>query len=425
MNSLNKHRIILYLFFISVIFINYSCATTSDTDLILATVNEEQITKNDLIYSLTITHRKEDLTGAGSLDISKYIQKLIDDKLIINEARIASLDKEPEIQEKVKDFIIRESVTKLHQEEILSKIKENDYKTRKEEEKRQGDEYLKILRNKAEIKINKDILNEIINDYNSQKKLNIDENSIVASVNSDNLIAKELFKIISSTKSIKENQIESLVDSWINRKLVDQEALKRNYMKDPKFYSKVKRYEDQLLKNLYIKRIIVPKIKIDDNSLINYYENNKNKYIKPQEYKIRSIITNNETEAKEILNALNSGADFSWFLKRKSSDSNTGEMKWLKKENLPEVLRKIIDNLKEGEISPVLKDGEKFLIVKLYEKSKVTHEPFENVKENVFRDYFNEELKNIMNDYLNNLRKDTKIHIIDKEVKKLEEELKI
>lgn len=425
MNHSNKYKTIIYFFIISLIFLNYSCATTREEDLILATVNEEPITKNDLIYSLTITHRKEDLSNAGLLDISKYIQKLIDDKLIINEARIAGLHSDPEIQEKVKAFILRESVTKLHQEEILSKIEETDYKKRKEEENKLSNEYIKTLRNNAEIKINKDILDEIIKDYNSLKKLNIDENSIIASVNSDNLIVKELFRIISSTKSLKENQIETLIDSWINRKLVDQEALKRDYMKDAEFYSKVRRYEDQLLKNLYIKRIIVPKIKIDDNALISYYENNKNKYTKPQQYKIRSIITKNESEAKEIYAALNSGADFSWFLKRKSGDSSTSEMNWLKKENLPEALRKIIDNLKEGEISPVLKDGEDFLIVKLYEKSKVIYEPFENIKENVFRDYFNEQLKDVLNDYIKNLRNDAKIQIIDKGVKKLEKELKI
>jgi peptidyl-prolyl cis-trans isomerase C len=419
---------IIYLLLIIHITIS-SCATTNDGELILVIVNDATITKDDLIYSLNITHRREDLSSAGRLDIHKYIQKLVDEKLIINEARIAGLENDPEIKNKVNAFILRESVTKLHEEEILSKIKTKDTKSRKEEEKKISDEYLKNLRSKSTININKGLIDEISKLINEGREIdkNIYDN-VIASVNSENLTVKELVKNLSNKKPTKDIKLEQLIDAWIDRKLIDMEALSRNYLNNTEFRKKVTRYEDKLLKNLFIKRIIAPQIRIEEDDLLTYYEKNKSKYLKPVEFKIKQITVKNKEKAQEILDAIQKGSDFSWFAKKFSIDiysEKGGDAGWLKKESLSEPIKKVIDSLKEGEISPIIEDGDVYRIIKLSERSKETYETFEKVKEDIIRDCFNEKITELINDYINKLKKDSHISINEEEVKRFEAQFNI
>ena len=98
------------------------CASVGQKDRVLALVDGDPVTEGDLQYSLTIKHRKEDLSSAGSLNISRYVNKLIDDRLLVHEARTAGMDRLPEIKQALEAYILRESVVRLHKEEIVEKV---------------------------------------------------------------------------------------------------------------------------------------------------------------------------------------------------------------------------------------------------------------------------------------------------------------
>lgn len=101
------------------------CATVSQRDQrgeVLALVNGIPVTEGDLAYALQVAHRREDLTGAGSLNVSDYMQKIIDDMLVIEEARRMGLEKDTSVVKAVEAYVLRESVVRLHDEEILAKV---------------------------------------------------------------------------------------------------------------------------------------------------------------------------------------------------------------------------------------------------------------------------------------------------------------
>src|SRR4030067_977794 len=98
------------------------CASLQQQGSVLAVVNGEPITEHDLQYSLQIAHRREDLSSAGALNLSHFIQKLIDDRLIIQEARRMGAEDYPEVQQAIQAYILRESVVRLHNEEIVRKV---------------------------------------------------------------------------------------------------------------------------------------------------------------------------------------------------------------------------------------------------------------------------------------------------------------
>lgn len=102
------------------------CVSGARKGAVLAVVNGEDISEDDLAYTLNIAHRREDLSSTKALNIREYVQKLISDRLVIQEARRMALDQQPDIRQAVQAFIVRESVTKLHEEEIKKKVLVSD-----------------------------------------------------------------------------------------------------------------------------------------------------------------------------------------------------------------------------------------------------------------------------------------------------------
>lgn len=311
-------------------------------------------------------------------------------------------------------FLSKEEASKDEFDNLKETVKN---RLRKQKEKEKGDECLEKLRAKAKIFINKELLSD-------ENKEIID--GIVAEVDGEKLT-------MSDFKALKDQRLrlsaENIVKEWIDRKVIDHEALSRNYQNLPEIKDKIKRYQDQLLKNIYIenlvKTVIIPRINIDEEILKNYYSEHKKDFMKPLRYKMQVITVETEKEANEILENLKNGADFSWLAKRKSKDNlsqKSGEMGWVTAKELPEQLRQNLGKLKPGDFSDILKfDESEYAIYMLKEVSKEEYEEFENVKDLIFKAYFNEKVKEILNNVINNLKKDAEIKIYDENIKFLED----
>jgi len=102
------------------------CASLHQQDMVLAVVDGDPIPEGDIEYSLTVSHRREDLSSAGDLKLSEYVGRLVDDRLIIDEARRSGMDQLPEIKKAVEAFVLRESVVRLHDDEIVGKVSVTD-----------------------------------------------------------------------------------------------------------------------------------------------------------------------------------------------------------------------------------------------------------------------------------------------------------
>jgi parvulin-like peptidyl-prolyl isomerase len=425
-----------------------------EKEAVLAVIDGEPITEEDLKYALTISHRREDLSSAGALNLSHYVQKLVDDRLIIHEARNAGMDQYPEVKQAIQAYILRESVVRLHDEEIVRKVTvteeevkdyyRQNYKRgdvpdeefnnvkgriekefRKQKEKERSDEYLKHLREKVNTKIDKELLSAInleggrdeIENWSKDKRP-------LAEVNGAVLTVQDFITLI--TPSFKGSG-ESIINAWIDRKAIDIEALSRHYERNPDLTKMVYHYENQLLKNAFIKKIIIPQIVVTDKDLEEYHSTHQKNFVKPVHYKIQQITAKTEEGAHEILDSLQKGADFSWLAKRKSADSasfNGGEAGWFTKEELPKPVREIIDTLQVGDVSPVIKNNSSYGIIKLQEKTGEEIEELRKVKNAVYKAYMSEQVNNLMDKYVNQLKTDAQIKINEREIRAVEEKVK-
>lgn len=500
----------------------------------IASVDGEIITVNDLEYSLEVSHRRDDLSSAGRMDISGFIQTLINDRLIVQEARRMGMDNYPEVRQKIDAYILREAVMKLYDDEILQKVSvvEGDIKERYRHEyeiftlgvivsaseedaaavmkrlnegedfgnlsrdysvdysknegekilrrkemgpsfekvvpdlkpgeisniikpgskvsyivkliKRQdapeeeyenirsqirtrinkekiagrSNEYLAELRSMADIEIDREILNALKFDkqeYGKGKLLK--DERILAKVNDNVLTAGEFAGTLSPSKF---NVREKILNNWIDIKVVDDEALSRKYETEPGMMDKIGRYRNQLFKNIFANKIVLPGIKITEEDVEDYYARHKEDFVKPSVYKIQQITVKTMEDAMDILNSLKGGASFSWLAKRRSMDSKGGTAEWTEKHKLRAQVEEIIDTIEPGEISPVIKLENSYMIIRLQEKSGKEFEDISAVTSMIQNILFAEKRAKVYNEYIDRLKKDSQIIINNETVEAFE-----
>jgi parvulin-like peptidyl-prolyl isomerase len=538
-----NHRnsiIILFTVYCSLFTVFWGCASLQQKEAVLAIVNGETITEGDLRYSLEVAHRREDLSSAGALNMSQFIQKLIDDRLIIQEARRMGAEDYPEIQQALQAYILRESVVRLHDEEIVRKVtvteedikiyyKKNyerislgiievdsaessqaifeqlkrgaDFKKlaqkyskhtsqkdggevilrrnsltppieksvsnlnpgessdvlkikdkyyiikfigseeapdsafesvrgsieraiRKQKEKERSDEYLKYLREQAKIQIDDEIFQTINISEESEREKLLNDERILVQVNGATLTAGNF---ISLARANPKGSKEKILNDWIDQKVVDKEALSRHYERTPELENMIARYKNQLLKNTFIKRVVVPQITLSDEALKDYYVSHQESFIRPTRFKIQQMTVETMDDAQDILKSLQNGAEFSWLAKNRSVDSAVqegGSLGWIVRAEMPEPVKKIIETLKPGDVSPILQINSHYKIIQLIDRREGEVEEFDKVKNVVYRAAFEVKVNALLDNYITQLKKDAEISMNNEAVRLLEEKVK-
>lgn len=536
----NITRVFLFTFFLLLFSFLAGCASLQHRENILAVVNGIPITENDLKYSLQIAHRKEDLSSGGDLNISQYMQKMIEDALIAEETQRMDMERYPEAQQAINSYILRESVIRLHKEEILQKLavsekdifdrykrnyekfslglievnseeeakgileqiksggdfrelagrysahaskekggeinltrrelafleepltvlkhgefsniirnndkyyivklinrqdapdeefskisKDLERSIRKQREKERSDEYLSYLRKQATIKIDNEILSAIRFDQGSEERNKwAGDKRPLAEVN-DTVLAAEDF--VAMVPPVINNTTEDILSNWIERELVDQEALKRHYELKPELEGELYRYKNQLLKNIFIKKVIIPQIRITEDNLKDYYLQHQKDYLKPTRFRIQQITVKTMEEAQDVLHNLQNGADFSWLARKRSIDANAedgGFTGWRTIGQLSEPEREIVDTLKPGDLSPILQVDSSYRIIRLQERTGEEVEEFNEIRGRVFNSFFKELYQEIYNNYIAKLKEGAQIRIYDEAVRSFEDNFK-
>jgi len=423
--------------FLLIIFLLSGCASIPKDENIIAIVDGESVVTGDLDYSLQIAHRRK-LSSTKDINISDFINKLIEEKLLVQEARRMGMGDDTQINEKVDAFILRESVMRLYNEEILQKVTvseeeiinfhkqsypdqeidivretiENNIRNKKTKER--SDEYLAYLRENASYETDHDILSSInlAMSIEERKEWLKDERALITAGDEVLTVGQFMRNI---RPGITDNNIKTkVINQWFDRKVVDDEALNRNYQDSTDLHDMVSRYKNKLITNAFLDRIIRPKVNISENDLIDYYESHNKDFAKPSNYKYQQITTQTIDDAKEIFNELSTGADFSWMAKTKSIDKYAlkgGSVGWRLREQMTDAIRDVIDALEPGDFSQVIIDKQYFRIIRLQEKKKGQIEEFNVIRSIVQKKLFRERFKDIYSTYIDKLKEDAQIDI--------------
>lgn len=207
-----------------------------------------------------------------------------------------------------------------------------------------------------------------------------------------------------------------MVDNLVVEELFVQEAEKTGVTKDKEFQAGLERARRQLLAQRYLQKSVQPKI--TDSNVKKYFDSNKAKYAQ-DEVHAQHILLKEESGAKEVLEKVKKGEDFETLAKKHSTDpsaaQNGGDLGFFTRARMVPQFADKAFSMKKGEISEPVKSPFGWHIIKVLETREGKPVKFDEIKEEVKRDYQNESI----NDLIASLKKSNKVTVFEDKVKGL------
>ena len=279
------------------------------------------------------------------------------------------------------------------------------------------------IENKIVVKVNNEIITsiDIENEINYLKILNpqvnnLDKNKLINIAK--NSLIREKVKIITLLDVVKEIKVD---DKYINKIIknsykkigIDTMDQYKKYLKNNQLqieYVKNKISIEAIWNELIYKKFN-SKVVIDKDKIINEVKNNpdikmllseivfqvKNKNDLNEKYKeIKKDIQNEGFENAALIHSISNSA------------SSGGEIGWIDKNSLNEIIKNALLNLKIGEYSKPILTQSSFLIIKINDikKNISNEESIEKKVDALIRIKTNQQLNQLSNIYLNKIKKD-------------------
>lgn len=289
-----------------------------------------------------------------------------------------------------------------------------------EKEKERNKEYLTQLREKKKITIDGDALKAIESgdEFDGRKR-------VVATVEGESIGRDEILVRLRSGPAVKtEDEMDKLkrtaIDSLINQKLLDLEVVRKNYEQNQGVKYSLSITRDAILNKLFRNRIIASAVRLDDEEIKKYYEDNRESFKEPDQIRINTIQIKAKEKADRIIDELKRGADFDVVAADVSGipvGSTTGNTGWLYTNILPPVIKERLNEMNIGGVyGPFDIDGE-FLIIKLLGREDGKLKSFETVKNGIVEQLSKKKYDQLLSDYLAKLRASSKIKINESAIK--------
>lgn len=216
----------------------------------------------------------------------------------------------------------------------------------------------------------------------------------------------------------KENQ-GVIVDQMINEELLFQEAKRLGYEKHEDYKKQVKEFENQLrnakkqaLINSVLRDNIDGKITVNDQEVVQFYEQNPSQFQAYEQRKAQHILVKTKEEAEKILKELKSGKSFDQLAQAYSIDptaKNGGDLGWFKKGDLVPDFERAVFNLSKGDISDIVQTQFGYHIIRLTDVRNVPKRTLDQTKEQIQQALYNQKRNASMNELMEKLKKTHKV----------------
>lgn len=177
-----------------------------------------------------------------------------------------------------------------------------------------------------------------------------------------------------------------VLDQMISEKFLIQEAKYMGLEEDNDVLEQIKKITEQILVQVLIEREILDKIKVNDEEVLEYYEQNKDSFTEKEQVYLYNILLETEEEAQDVLEQLKAGGDFSEIAIEKSagpSATQGGDLGYLTRGTIIPEIEEVVFALELEELSEVIKTDFGFHILKITEKKPETVKALEEVKEDI------------------------------------------
>ena len=176
--------------------------------------------------------------------------------------------------------------------------------------------------------------------------------------------------------------------NWTKDQL--KQVLKRNGLTYSQFEKSTKNQIEQDLEVQQLREQVVGEVDPSEEQLRSYYENNRQNYVQtPAQVLASHIVTQTQTEAREIRSQIIDGSkDFSEVAENTTENPDLG---WFSKKDQGRIIADTAFNLKVGEISEPIMTSKGWELIKLRDRKEANYQEFEAVKSKITQAYTQQE----------------------------------
>lgn len=211
--------------------------------------------------------------------------------------------------------------------------------------------------------------------------------------------------------------VNRLKDELVKREVLYEEAKNKGLGKSEEFKRRMEEFRKITLINMLLEQEIKNVQQITEKDAKDYYDKNKDQFIKPTEVRLSQIVVKNEEEAKKVYERIDKGEDFAKIAQELSKDDKTkasgGDMGFFKKGQLDPQIENLVFSLKKGQISMPINRKDGFHIFKVTDV-KGTPIEFEQVKAQLMEQLKAKKQQDWFDNYIQELKKKYKVEINEK-----------
>jgi peptidyl-prolyl cis-trans isomerase C len=207
---------------------------------------------------------------------------------------------------------------------------------------------------------------------------------------------------------------KELLESMVVRELVLEQAKKDGIDKSKEVVNRLEDLKKRVVVEAFVRKKIEQDIKISDDEMKKFYDQNKDKFKSGEQVKASHILVKSESSAQDILSQLKKGASFEELARKNSADASAakgGDLGWFSKGTMVPEFDKVAFGLKDGELSNVVKTPYGFHIIKVTGKRAAGVRSFDEVKDQIKAAMMPAKQQEVLQQLKESLKKSAKISI--------------
>lgn len=216
-----------------------------------------------------------------------------------------------------------------------------------------------------------------------------DNNKLLAEVNGKKIYTNDVYQLMNSIEDRErfnsEEGIKILADEMVNQEILLKDAYDEGLDQDEEFVKELDLVKTNMLKN-YAMHKIFEEVRMNDDEIKKYYEENKETINPPVLYEASHILVEDLETAEKIRKEIEEGLAFEDAAKKYSIDpskENGGSLGKFPKAVMVKEFQEGLGSIEIGEISAPVKSQFGYHIIKLANKENVETPKFEEIKSQV------------------------------------------
>ena len=205
-------------------------------------------------------------------------------------------------------------------------------------------------------------------------------------------------------------QIYPTFDAILSDRIVPLEARRVGIVDSAEYKRRRAAQEDGAVFSLFVKRVIVPQVKLTEKDVRAYYDSHKKEFAYPVFFRLDGLAYENVKDAQAALDRLRAGTDLKWLKANTTGQLSEHKAKYkfggvpIAATAMPDDLRKQLTAAKVGDVR-LFTEGEQSYVVRVSEVTPESQKPFDEVKADLQEKLFFEKVNAAVADYTTKLRK--------------------